>query len=88
MVRINNDATTCFYRIMPQILCLYLRLYQMPACFTVVLYELLRYAKYASKLRTECPRKHIVVQQTHQCSDQDKVVQCQQRGGGRYSQLH
>ena len=35
-----------------------------------------------SKQQTECPRKHIVIQQNHQCSDQDKAVQYQQQAGG------
>ena len=34
LVRFNNDATACFDRIMPHILCLCLQLYQMLAQFT------------------------------------------------------
>ena len=49
LVRFNNDATACFDRIMPHILCLCLRSYQMPAEFTGLLGDLLRYAKYAIK---------------------------------------
>ena len=49
LVRFNNDATACFDRIMSHILCLCLRLYQMPAEFTGLLGDLLRYAKNAIK---------------------------------------
>ena len=49
LVRFNNDATACFDRIMPHILCLCLRSYQMPPEFTSMLGDLLRYAKYAIK---------------------------------------
>ena len=49
LVRFNNDATACFDRIMPHILSLCLRSYQMPAEFTGLLGDLLRYAKYAIK---------------------------------------
>ena len=49
LVRFNNDATACFDRIMPHILSLCLRPYQMPAEFTGLLGDLLRYAKYAIK---------------------------------------
>ena len=40
LVRFNNDATVCFDRIMPPILCLCLRLYQMSAQFTALLGDL------------------------------------------------
>ena len=49
LVRFNNDATACFDRIMPHILCLCLRSYQITAEFTGLLGGLLRYAKYAIK---------------------------------------
>ena len=49
LVRFNNDITACFDRIMPHILCLCLQSYQMPAKFTTLLGDLLRYAKYAIK---------------------------------------
>ena len=49
LVRFNNDATACFDRIMPHILCLCLRSYQMPAEFTGLLGDLLWYVKYAIK---------------------------------------
>ena len=49
LVRFNNNATACFNRTMPHILCLCLRSYQMPAKFTALLGDLLRYAKYAIK---------------------------------------
>ena len=49
LVRFNIDATACFDRIMPHILCLCLRSYQMPAEFTGLLGDLLRYVKYAIK---------------------------------------
>ena len=49
LVRFNNDATVCFNCIIPHILCLCLRSYQMPAHFTTLLGDLLRYAKYAIK---------------------------------------
>ena len=49
LVRFNNDATACFDRIMPHILCLCLRSYQIPAEFKGLLGDLLRYAKYAIK---------------------------------------
>ena len=48
-MRFNNDVTACFDRIMPHILCLCLRSYQMPTEFTGLLGDLLRYAKYAMK---------------------------------------
>ena len=48
-MRFNNNATACFDRIMPHILCLCLRSYQMPAESTRRLGDLLRYAKYAIK---------------------------------------
>ena len=47
LVWLNNDATACFDRIMPHILCLCLRSCQMPAEFTGLLGDLLRYANYA-----------------------------------------
>ena len=49
LVRFDNDATACFDRIIPHILCLCLRSYQMPAKFTGLLEDLFRYAKYAIK---------------------------------------
>ena len=49
LVRFNNDATAYFDRIMPHVLCLCLRSYQMPAEFTGLLGDLLRYAKYTIK---------------------------------------
>ena len=49
LVRFNNNATACFDRIMPHILCLCLRSYQIPAEFKGLLGDLLRYAKYAIK---------------------------------------
>ena len=49
LVRFNNDVTACFDKIMPHILCLYLRKYQIPAEFTGLIGDLLRYAKYAIK---------------------------------------
>ena len=45
-MKFNNDATACFDRIMPHILSLCLRLYQMPTKFTALLDDLLWYAKY------------------------------------------
>ena len=56
LVRFNNNATACFDRIMPYILCLCLRLYQMPAEFTGLLGDLLRYAKYAIKTANRVSR--------------------------------
>ena len=49
LVRFNNDATACFDRIMPHILSLCLRSYQMPPEFTALLGDLLWYAKYSIK---------------------------------------
>ena len=49
LVRSNNDATACFDKIMPHILYLCLRSYQMPVEFTGLLGDLLRYVKYAIK---------------------------------------
>ena len=49
LVRFNNDATACFDRIIPHILSLCLRSYQIPPEFTALLGNLLRYAKYAIK---------------------------------------
>ena len=49
LVRFNNDSTACFDRIMPHILSLCLRLYQMPPEFTALIGYLLRYTKYAIK---------------------------------------
>ena len=49
LVRFNNDATACFDRIMPHILCLCLQLYQMLADFTALIGNLLQYAKYTIK---------------------------------------
>ena len=49
LVRFNNDATACFDQIMPHILSICLRSYQMPAKFTALLGDLLRYAKCAIK---------------------------------------
>ena len=49
LVRFNIDSTACFNRIMPYILYLCLRLYQMPVEFTGLLGDLPRYAKYAIK---------------------------------------
>ena len=49
LVRFNNDAAACFNHIIPHILCLFLRLYQMPVKYIVLLGDLLRYAKYAIK---------------------------------------
>ena len=51
LVRFNNNATACFDRIIPHILCLCLRLYQMPAEFTGLFGDLLWYAKYAIKMQ-------------------------------------
>ena len=48
-MRFNNDATVCFDRIIPHILCLCLRSYQIPREFTGLLGDLLRYEKYAIK---------------------------------------
>ena len=41
LVRFNNDATACFNRIMPHILCLCLKLYQISAHFIALLGDLL-----------------------------------------------
>ena len=50
LVRFNNDSTACFDQIIPHILCLCLRLYQISAEFTGLLGNLLWYAKYAIKI--------------------------------------
>ena len=50
LVRFNNDAPASFDRIIPHILCLCLRSYQMPQEFTGLLGDLLRYAKDAIKI--------------------------------------
>ena len=49
LVRFNNDVTACFNPIMLHILCLCLRLNQMPAHFTALLGNVLQYANYAIK---------------------------------------
>ena len=49
LVRLNNDVTACFDRIMTHILCLCLRSYQMSAKFTALLGDFLQYAKYTIK---------------------------------------
>ena len=49
LVQFNNDATTCFDRIMPHILNICLQSYQIPSEFTALIGDLLRYAKYAIK---------------------------------------
>ena len=49
LVRFNNNATAYFDKNMPRILCLCLRSYQIPAEFTGLLGDLLRYNNYAIK---------------------------------------
>ena len=49
LVRFNNNATACFDWIMPHILCLRSRSYQMPVKCTALIRNLLQYAKYAIK---------------------------------------
>ena len=49
LVCFNNNVTACFDQIIPHILCLCLRSYQMPAEFTGLFGDLLWYAKYAIK---------------------------------------
>ena len=47
LVRFNNDTTTCFDQIMPHLLSLCLRSFQMPKKFTTLLGILLKGAQYA-----------------------------------------
>ena len=76
LVRFNNDATAYFDCIMPHLLCLCLRSYQMLAQFTVLLGDLLWYAKYAIKTANGVSKEHTAIQQDHWCLSQDKAVQC------------